>query len=505
LTAGCGRKAEVSPGILRLAWSSDPASLDPAAAVDVVAGAAVALLYEGLVTIDHEGRVAPSLARSWDIDDSGTTYTFHLDPEAKASDGSKVGASQVEASWLRLLDPKNPSPRAWVLEAIQGAGEYVRGEASSVSGLNVVSEDTLSVRLSRPRASFLGLLAMPNAAVLSSSQDAGGTVSTGPWVLTERVAASHLKLRRNPHWHGTAPAFEEIHLRILHEEFTRVAEFEVGNLDVLEVPASQAKRFREDPATAPRLQRQIAHVTEYIGLNNEHAVLSDARVRRALNHAVHVQRIMDTILEGRGVRSMGAIPPAIPGGREEGAYEYDPEKARALLAEAKVPTDWKLEIWQRPSPVVSQVLEAVQADLRAVGVHAEILQRDWGALKASIDRGDTPAFYINWYADYPDPENFLVPLFHSSNIGGGGNRARFRDAAVDSMLTALESERDPQARETLAGAVDARVHEQAPWIYLWHPMQEVVTSPRVKDYRPHPVSSCERWIEISPAEGASAR
>ena len=487
-----------------MAWSSDPASLDPAQAVDVVGGAVVALLYEGLVSIDRDGKIVPSLAKSWEIDEAGATYTFAIDPTAQASDGSKVGAAEVAASWQRLLDPKNPSPRAWVLEAIEGAGAYSRGEAAQISGLSVVSEDTLRVRLARPRASFLGLLAMPNAAVLAASQDAGGTVSTGPWVLAEHVASSHLKLRRNPHWHGATPGFEEIQVRILPEEFTRVAEFEVGNLDVLEIPASQAKRFREDARYSSRIQRQIAHVTEYIGLNNEQPVLSDVRVRRALNHAVHVQRIMDTILEGRGVRSAGAIPPAIPGGRKDGAYEYDPEKARALLAEAKVPAGWKLEIWQRPSPIVSQVLEAVQADLRAVGVNAEILQRDWGALKASIDRGDTPAFYINWYADYPDPENFLVPLFHSTNIGGGGNRARFHEATVDSMLNALETERDAAKRESLAATIDARVHEAAPWIYLWHPLQEVVTSERVQGYRPHPVPSCERWIDIAPA-GAVAR
>jgi ABC-type transport system substrate-binding protein len=485
-----------------LAWSSDPASLDPAQAVDVVGGAAVALLFEGLVSIDRDGNIVPSLARSWDIDAAGTTYTFALDPQAQASDGTKIGAAEVSASWHRLLDPQKTSPRAWVLEAIEGASAYSRGESKEISGLTVISPDTLRVRLARPRASFLGLLAMPNAAVLPASQDASGTVSTGPWTLAEHVAASHLKLRRNPNWHGTKPGFEEIFVRILPEEFTRIAEFEVGHLDVLEIPASQAKRFREDPRYAPRIQRQIAHVTEYIGLNNELPPLSDARVRRALNHAVHVQRILDTILEGRGVRAAGAIPPAIPGGRESGAYEYNPEKAKALLAEAKLSLDWKLEIWQRPSPIVSQVLEAVQADLHAIGVRAQILQRDWGALKASIDRGDTPAFYINWYADYPDPENFLVPLFHSQNIGGGGNRARFRDAAVDSMLTALESERDATKREELAARVDARVHEAAPWIYLWHPLQEIVTSERIQGYRPHPVAACERWIEVAPAGAA---
>lgn len=453
------------------------------------------------MTIGRDGTIAPGLARSWDIDSTGTTYTFHLDPGALASDGSKVGASVARASFERLLDPAHPSPRAWVLEGIEGATAYTRGEAKEVAGIRILDEATLEIRLARPKASFLGLLAMPNAAVTVSNGGADGAVSTGPWILTERVAGSRLRFARNPHWHGASPRFDEILVRILSEEFTRVAEFEVGHLDVLEIPASQAKRLKDDPKYAPRITRQVALVTDYIGLNHEDPVLRDSRVRRALNHAVHVDRILETILEGRGVRATGAVPPGIPGGGGGEPFAYDLDRAKALLAEANVPAEWTLQLWQRPNPIVSQVLEAVQADLRAVGVQAEILQRDWGALKAAIDRGETAAFYMNWYADYPDAENFLVPLFHSANIGGGGNRARLRDTRVDALLDRLESERDPDARAAMARAADSTIAAGAPWIYLWHPAQEVVTSERVTGWSPHPVPACERWIEIDRAAG----
>jgi peptide/nickel transport system substrate-binding protein/oligopeptide transport system substrate-binding protein len=286
---------------------------------------------------------------------------------------------------------------------------------------------------------------------------------------------------------------------VFPEEFTRVAEFEVGNLDVLEVPATQSKRLREDPRFASRVQRQVALVTEYIGLNNEDPVLSDVRVRRALNHAVDVDRILSRVVEGLGERARGAIPPGVRGGGSGAAYAYDPEKAKALLREARVPADWTLKMWQRPSPIASQILEAVQADLREVGISSEILQRDWGALKAAIDRGDCSAFYMNWYADYPDAENFLVPLFHSKNVGGGGNRARFASTRIDSLLDRLEREANSEVREGLAREIDAEVLAAAPWIYLWHPAREVLTSGRVRGWRPHLVQACERWTEIEPS------
>jgi peptide/nickel transport system substrate-binding protein/oligopeptide transport system substrate-binding protein len=487
-----------------LAWSSDPATLDPALAVDVVGGSAVSLLFAGLVAFDADGRIVPSLAESWELSPDGTTYVFRLRAGAAASDGSALGAEEVAASFRRLLDSAVASPRSWVLERIAGAGEFRRGDARDVEGLRVRSPAELEIRLTKPSASFLALLAMPNAAVVPAGVTVSGEVATGPWVLQEHVRDSRLVLRRNPRWFGKAPSFDGIVIRILPEEFTRGAEFEVGNLDVIDVPPAESKRFRE--TYGDRVVRQVALVTEYIGLNHDDPVLSDTRVRRALNHAVDVDRILEHVLQGRGVRAAGAVPPSLPGGGGAQPFAHDPDLARRLLAEANVPSDWVLELWQRPSPLGSQVLEAVQADLRRVGVRAEIRVRDWSALKSAIDRGETQAFYMNWYADYPDPENFLVPLFHSANVGGGGNRARLRDPEIDALLAELDLSREAEARARLAGEIDRRIHEGAPWIYLWHPVLEVCVSDRVRGYRPHAVSTCERWVDVTPAgAGAAAR
>ena len=499
VSLGCGADSSEDDGRLRIAWTSDPVRVDPAHAVDVVGGSAVGLLFEGLVTFDRDGSVSPGLARSWEILGDGALYRFDLDPEARASDGSAIGAEAVRASFRRLLSPETASPRSWVLEKILGAAAFRDGDAEDVEGLRVISPHELEIELESPSAAFLGLLAMPNAAVVPPGAPLDGRVATGPWVLVEHVRDSHLVFRPNEHWHGASPAFSAIHVRILPEEFTRVAEFEVGNLDLLEIPASASRRFREDPRPAREIVRQVALVTEYIGLNNDDPVLSDVRVRRALNLAVNVDEILEHVLEGRGVRSGGAVPPSLLGGAEPASYPHDPEEAGRLLREVSLPPEWELELWQRPGPLAAQVLEAVQADLRRAGIESRIRIRDWSALKASIDRGETPAFFINWYADYPDAENFLVPLFHSSNVGGGGNRARFRDAEIDGLLESLDREPDATRRAEIAQIADRRIHEAAPWIYLWHPVLEIAVGAGVKGYRPHPIPSCERWLDVVPA------
>jgi peptide/nickel transport system substrate-binding protein/oligopeptide transport system substrate-binding protein len=486
-----------------VAYSADPVSLDPARAVDVVGGNAVALVFEGLVVFDADGRLAPGIASRWGASEGGRVWRFVLDPGARDSEGRTIGATEVLASFRRLLDPGTGSPRSWVLERVRGAREFRDGRADSIAGLSVAG-DTVVVELDAPSPSFPALLAMPNAAILPEGEDASGRVATGPWALVEHVRDAHLLLRRNPHWHGTKPSFDELQVRILPEDFTRVAEFDVGHLDVLEVPASESARFRADPRLAARLHRQVVLAVEYVGLNNEDPVLRDPRVRKALNLAVNVELLLERVLDGRGVRALGAIPPGLPGGGRGEPFAYDPASARRLLAECAIPPGWELELWQRPSPLASQVLEAVQADLAAVGVKAVLRVRDWSALKASIDRGETPAFYANWFADYPDPENFLVPLFHSANIGGGGNRARFRDPAVDAALEAMERETDPAARAERCAEIDRRVHDACPWIYLWHPVSEVCVSERVEGYRPSVVPTAQRWLDVRPAAKAAS-
>jgi peptide/nickel transport system substrate-binding protein/oligopeptide transport system substrate-binding protein len=490
----CGPRRDAFGSRLRLAWSADPVSLDPARAVDVVGGSVVALLYEGLVTFDADGHLAPGVAARWESSGEGRTWRFFLDPTAQDSEGHPIGAPEVVASFRRLLLPSTASPRSWVLERVRGAREFRDGRADSIAGLSAV-DGAIVVELESPSTSFPSLLAMPNAAILPAGGDASGRVSTGPWVLVEHVRDSHLLLRRNPHWHGARAAFEEIQVRILPEEFTRVAEFEVGNLDVLEVPASESARFRADarfaPASAPpgaarggvrgveQRGPRAARPARAQGAEprGERRPPLGARARRAGRAGVGRDSARSSRRrKGRGVRFRpGRGAPAAR--RVQGSLGLGPSCGGA-----------------GPHRLASAGSD--QADLAAVGVKAVLRVRDWSALKTSIDHGETPAFFANWYADYPDPENFLAPLFHSRNIGGGGTARASTMPAIDSALDALERETDPAARAERSAAIDRSVHEACPWIYLWHPASEVCVSERLEGYRPSTVPAAQRWLDV---------
>jgi peptide/nickel transport system substrate-binding protein/oligopeptide transport system substrate-binding protein len=276
---------------------------------------------------------------------------------------------------------------------------------------------------------------------------------------------------------------------------TRIAEFEVGTLDILEVPQAELRHWRS--AGVQLLQAEELRIV-YIGLNNTRPPFNDPRLRRALNMAVDAEAIIAHVLFGAGKRARGLVPPPLRGSTEpEERYPYDPAQARQLLAEAGFPEGFAMEIWQRENPQAGRILESVQGYLARVGIEVTLVTREWGAFKQAIDQGTPDAFYLDWFADYPDAENFIAPLFHSANRGGGGNRAGYVNAAVDSLIDAAGRCGDGSRRWELYREAESLILDDAPWIFLWFPVRYEVVSPRLHGYRIPAIFNGQRFLEVT--------
>jgi len=482
LVLSCGG-ADVDPA-LRLALQTEPTNLDPAFAVDYSSGMISSLIHSNLVRFEPDGTIAGGLARRWTVSADGLEYIFHIEG-GRFSDGRPVTASDIERSLLRLLDPSTASPRWWVLEPVDGAPEFHAGKVETCS-IEALDDSTLAIALSSPAPHFLSLLAMPPAGIVSSSADTLGRdygrrpSGSGPWRLASGVSGDEIVLGRNEYHARSSYGVPEIRIRLIPETMTRIAEFEVGNLDILEIPPAELELWR---SAGVRLLSSPELRIVYIGLNNGKEPFDDPRVRRALNMAVDVEAIIGKLLFGAADRATGVVPEGLREGPvPEPLYRYDPGEAVRLLAEAGFPAGFEMEIWQRENPESGRILESVQGYLATVGIEARIVTREWSAFKQAVDRGTPDAFYLDWFADYPEAGNFLVPLFHSSNIGGGGNRAAFSDAAVDSLLDAASVTVDSAARWILYAAAEERIMEAAPWVFLWFPVRYEVVSPRLSGY-----------------------
>lgn len=502
LLLGCGGgMGEVD--VLHLVLEVSPNKLDPAFVVDVAEGEIASMIFQSLVRFSPDGEITADAASSWRISEDGRRYEFTLDRRMRFSNGRRITAADVAYSFERILHPDGNSPRKWVLNRIMGAEAFMDGTASTIAGLHVPNDSTVVIELKEPFRPFLMLLAMPAAMIIpkeeveretakqgddgpadpASPHFAGHPVGSGPWKLDAWERGNFLTLVPNPHHPGRNQFLRALRFRIIPEAFTRIAEFESGALDVLKVPSAELLRFLHSPKYRRRIQSIPELRVVYIGLNNTRGPLQDARVRRALNLAVNVDRIIDVLAGGQALRAAGAVPPTLKGYRERPPYPYDPDAARGLLRESGYPDGFALEIWQRDSPEGNRIVEAVQGYLAQVGIEVRIVKREWSAFKEAVSRGKVDAFFLDWYADYPDAENFLYPLFHSENAGGGGNRSFFRDARVDSLIELSQRTVDDAECYDLYAKVDSLVYSQAPWIYLYFPKLFEAVSDQVTGYR----------------------
>jgi peptide/nickel transport system substrate-binding protein len=476
----------------------DPRSLDPALSTDVPTGRAVSYLFDGLTRFTPKAQVVPDLATSWELASDGVTYTFHLKSGVKFHDGTSFSASDVRHSWERVLDPKTRGGRGWPLYPIRGAKEFAAGTAQSISGLSVVNDSTVRLTLTEPFAIFPKMLAMPATAIVpqKTPRDFGEhPIGTGPWKFVAWHHDDYLLFARNAQYHDGAPLTDSLEARIIPELSTAEAEFEAGNIDVLQVPAQESPSWKSNPETSPLLQSAPSLRLIYGAINTTRGPLRDARVRQAINLAVDRGMILRRLMGGRGTLAAGVIPPSLDGYDPSlGAYPYDTARARALLREAGYPNGIDIELWTSQSEQFPRIAQTVQAYLARVGIRVKLVQRDASSMREAARNGKTDIALKDWYADYPDAENFLYPLLHSANRGVGGNVSFFSNATFDSVVSAARREPNDQKRIALYREADSLAHAQAPMLFMFFYTELYAVQPWLKGFTVPSIFTGERWM-----------
>ncbi|HEV7366164.1 MAG TPA: ABC transporter substrate-binding protein [Gemmatimonadales bacterium] len=479
-------------------FTYDPRSLDPALSTDVPTGEVVSLLFDNLTQFDPDAQLKPGLARSWDTDVLGRTYTFHLRKDAAFHDGRPIKAADVRASILRALDPNTKGGRGWPLYPISGARAYATGRTEEVPGIITPNDSTVILQLEEPLNLFPKLLAMPVAAIVPTPAPPNfdqHPIGSGPWKFVSWSHDDAVVLARNESYWGGSPRSDTLRIRIIPEPLTQAAEYESGHLSVVEVPIGETHRWED--THAQELQRRPALRDLYVAINTTRGPLKDVRVRRALNHAVDVPTLLTTLFAGRGVPAAGALPPGISGyDSTRTPYSFDPTEAKRLLADAGYPNGFAIKLWRTPRAELARLAQSIQQSLAEVGVRAEIVERDAASARAAVRNGEADLFLTDWWADYPDPENFNYPLFHSRNKGPGGNYAFLADPRLDSMISRARATNDETEKARLAREIDARAFDLAPWIFLWFPVDVWAAQPEVKGWRIPLVFTGQRWLQV---------
>jgi ABC-type transport system substrate-binding protein len=509
ISANACRKSDDGrlPGYLYLRLNSNPTTLDPALITDVLGGSIAAKLFNGLVRFNENLDIVPDIARSWTLSPDQLTYTFRLRRDVRFSNGRKVTAQDVRYSFERVLTPATKAPLTWVLDKIEGAHDFLNGGTPHISGIRVVNDHTLVLRLEKPFGPFLSLLAMTTAYVVPPEEVARlgqdfGThpVGSGPYTLSEWKHGQYVILMAREDYFEGRPKLNGIYYRIIPEDLTAVMEFETGHIDILLIPSSEYKRYTSDPAWRDLVYGRPGLNSYYLGLNCTRPPFNDVRVRRALNMAIDRQHILNTVFEKRGVLASGPIPPGLwkNGALARGAagYRYDLKKAKALIQEAGA-EGATINIYITADPEVLDIVEVVQNYLAKAGLNAKITQLDWSAFKHAVNEGEPDAFWLSWWADYPDPENFLYPLFHSASVGSSGNRTRCIDPEFDRLIETAQHTMDERQRYRLYRQAEDRIIQNAPWVFMWHRADYFVIQPWVTDFKIYPIYSIDKRVDVT--------
>ena len=481
----------------------NPTTLDPALIVDVTGGTLAAKLYNGLVKIGNNLEIVPDIAESWTISDDGLVYTFKIRRGVTFSNHRKLKASDIRYSFLRILDPKSKSPNTWVFEKIDGVEEFQKGKADDVRGIRILDDYALEIRLRKPFSPFLKLLAMTAAYIVPHEATerwgpdfSSHPVGTGPFILESWLPNREIRMTRRADYFEGPPKIKGMIYRIIPEDLTAITEFELGNIDVLTIPASEFSRYRKDQAKKSYIVSLNGLNTYYAGMNCARPPFDNPVLRRAMNYAIDRKKILNTIYENRGRLAHGPLPDLLRKWDLPERYGYDPDKAREMIRE-QGSSGRTVNFYITAEQEVVDMAEVLQSYLESAGLHVKIKQLEWSAYKEAINNGVPDMFYISWWADYPDPENFLFPLFHSSNHGPAGNRTRFTDRAVDSLIEKGQASVSEKQRNAFYQKAEERIVEEAPWVSLWHRTDFTIRQPWVKNYKIYPIYSMDKGTEIS--------
>ncbi len=480
---------------------AEPRALDPQIVTGLPEAQIVEALFEGLVARhpSDDGAVEPGVAERWEVSENGRTYTFHLRENARWSNGEPVTANDFVFSYRRMLDPTLGAPYAYFLYRLEGAEAYHKGKTTDFATVGVRAPDPrrLELRLREPTPAFPQMLkhsawfsvhppTIERLEAFSASATGwarpGSLIGNGAFVLEAWQPNQAVLLRRSPtYWDAAQVQLDAIRFHPIENSNTELRSYENGQLHVTDtVPATQRERFRR--AGRADYHEDVQLATNYLTFNTADPALSDPRVRRALSLAIDREAIRR--INGSGLPAHSFTPAAMPDYIPPEAVAYDPEAARALLAEAGYPGGAGLppiELTVSTNDTARQVGEALQgiwAD--ELGIDVRLRNLEWKVYLDTLNQRAYQIGYLAWFGDYIDPMTFLG-LFAADS---GNNRTNWTSSDYDALLDAARRERDPAARSALLQRAETLMLEAAPIAPLLYRTSVSLVHPSVRNWHP---------------------
>ena len=449
--------------------------------------------------------IEPGLAESWEVTDDGLEYTFHLrqgvtwQTTDNFTPSREFNADDVVFSFARQWDKNHP------YHGVSGGSyEYFNGMSMPDLIKDIVKVDDYTVKfvLNRPEAPMIANLAMDFASILSAEyadkmMEAGTPekvdlepVGTGPFQVVAYQKDAVIRFKAHPdYWKGKA-AIDNLIFPITPDASVRYQKLKAGECHVMPYPNPADLQAMEADADINLMQQEGLNVG-YLAYNSQMAPFDNPKVRKALNMAINKEAIIEGVFQGAGKVAKNPIPPTIWSYNEAIQDDpYDPEAAKAMLAEAGV-TNLKTSVWampvQRPyNPNARRMAELIQSDWAKIGVQAEIVSFEWGEyLERSKDVNRDGAVLLGWTGDNGDPDNFLAVLLGCDAVGGA-NRAQWCYKPFEDLIQQAKTVSDNDKRTEIYKQAQVVFKEQAPWATIAHSVVFKPVRKEVKNFKIDP-------------------
>lgn len=496
--SGCGEQSiDNGKKVFNINLNDGLTSLDPAFARNQNALWMANQLFNGLVQVNDSLKTVPAIAKSWEISTDGVTYTFHLrqdvyfhdDPLFPNGKGRKVVAADFVYSYSRIIDPKVASSGAWIFN------DKVNGKEA----FSAVNDSTLQITLKKPFTPFLSMLTAQYCSVIPhevaehyGKDFRNHPIGTGPFKFKYWKEGEILVMLKNEkYWEkeGTnqLPYLDAIRSTFISDKQTAFMEFIKKNLDffnsidgsyrddILTKSGRMTKKYegKFQLRTGPYLN------TEYLGILVDTTMalvkaspLRHKKIRQAINYSVDRRKMVKYLRNSIGTPGhAGFIPKGMPGfdmDKVKG-YEYNPEKAKKLLAEAGYPNGVGLpEIKLQTSTTYKDLIEFVQGELNAMGIKCKVEVNQSTSLRELIAKNEINFFRGSWIADYPDAENYLSVFYSKNYVPIGPNYTSFKNKKFDALFERSFYETNDEKRYELYRQMDNLVMEESPVVVLFY-------------------------------------
>lgn len=430
-------------------------------------------IYEGLAAWDEASRsVQPRLAKSWKYADKGKSIIIHLRSDVKFSNGKKLTAQDVKASWEHNISSSRDWSSISLFLSIVGSNDRLSGKSPEISGIKAENAHTLKIMLTRPNAAFISSLTNPAFWVMDLQAGLKPPPGTGPFMLQEQKA-DRLVLLKNENYYRGQPRLSSLIVTVFPDAQQAYKAYQEGKIDFLdEIPSEALASIRKKTEYKNLLLEKPVLEIYCLGYNmGRDPYAGSYLLRRALNYAIDRNYIANNVLGGTYQPAKSVIPVGLDAyNKGMYGYRYDPEKARKLLEDAGYPEGAGLSpltLTYNKDPGHSLVAADIMRQLGQYGINVQLQEQNWDFYKKHVNGRYNSFFRLSWAADYPDADNFLYSLFHSSRIGYS-NFCAYRNPQLDRILDASRSEYDdPEARIKLLRRAEEMIVDDAPCLWLF--------------------------------------